>query len=818
MFSNIQLLIENIDNEDKEMYLLGDLNCNLLDKTNQFAQKLLSIMETFQLSQQIEKPTRITSSSSSLLDVCITTSPEKVSNSGVIHVGFSDHSLIYIIRKINIPTKTKTIKEIEIRNFKKFNKERFLYDLQLMSWEQVDNKEDVNAMWTCFKDLFLKVLDKHAPLISKRVKTKSGLPWVTKDIREQMKERDRLKRTAVINNEERVWNLYKSSKNAVNIALRKAKKEYYKTQIQNQSGDPKRAWRTVNNILGRKHPDGGINEITVDNKPISSPGDIAQLFNDYFINIGPKLASSIVSDCSYSEFLTKVQGEFCFKLIEVSQIRKLFNSLSLSKATGIDRISAKILKLASPIISKPIAEIINRSIVSQIFPNEWKIAKVIPLHKKGPRNVLDNYRPISILPVVSKVYEKILYEQLIEYFNAKKLLSDNQFGFRRFHSTASALLDCTNEWYVNMDRGLYNLAVFLDLKKAFDTVDHEILLGKLVAYGIKGHAIKLLSSYLDDRRQLCQVNGKISSLEKIKCGVPQGSILGPLLFLAYINDLPNCLKFTTPRLFADDTSLTAVGISLPEIEVGLNYDLDNVRKWLTANKLSLNIAKTEYTLIASRNKINSLTIEPNVMIGNSHINRVHDCKTLGVYIDESLTWQSHINEIAKKISSGIGAIKRLRDYVNRDTLVSVYNALVQPHFDYCCEVWDSLGAGLSLRLQKLQNRCARVIMRYKNESGESEKAMNALGWVTLAERRAQIKAKFMFKVLHSLAPTRLSAIFKESNATTCTYSLRNTSKTVALPLPKTDFLKKSISYSGAKLWNSLPNELRNCDSLSLHTN
>ena len=192
------------------------------------------------------------------------------------------------------------------------------------------------------------------------------------------------------------------------------------------------------------------------------------------------------------------------------------------------------------------------------------------------------------------------------------------------------------------------------------------------------------------------------------------------------------------------------------------------------------------------------------MIGNDAIKRVHDYKSLGVYIDQSLTWETHVNEIAKKISSGIGAIKRLRDYVSRDTLVLVYNALVQPYFDYCCEVWDSLGIGLSQRLRKLQNRCARVIMHYKNESGESEKAMHGLGWITLAERRAQIKAKCMFKV---------SALFRESNATTCSYNLRNAAKTVALPLPKTEFLKKSLSYSGAKIWNSLPNAVRNSDSL-----
>ena len=200
---------------------------------------------------------------------------------------------------------------------------------------------------------------------------------------------------------------------------------------------------------------------------------------------------------------------------------------------------------------------------------------------------MDNYRPISILPVISKVFEKMLYNQLIEYLHRENLLTENQFGFRRFHSTASALLDCTNEWLFNMHRGFYNVVLFLDLKKAFDTVNHAILLDKLEAYGIDEGSLNLLTSYLTDRKQTCQIDGKQSDLRKISCGVPQGSILGPLLFLTYINDLPNCLNFTTPRIFADDTSITVFGKTLEDTEIERNNDLINIRNWLTASLASI---------------------------------------------------------------------------------------------------------------------------------------------------------------------------------------------------------------------------------------
>ena len=237
---------------------------------------------------------------------------------------------------------------------------------------------------------------------------------------------------------------------------------------------------------------------------------------------------------------------------------------------------------------------------------DWKAARVIPLFKKGQRSMLDNYRPISILPVVSKLMERIMYDQMYEYLNQNNLFSKHQFGFRPYHSTTTTLLDCTNEWYTNMDRGLYNLVVFLDLKKAFDTVDHEILLSKFEMYGFQRKALNLLRCYLTHRTQSCQLASILSMEKEIICGIPQGSILGPLLFIMYINDLPSCLERTTPRMFADDTNLTAVGRTISEAEERASVDMRNVQKWLCANKLSLNIAKTEYVLIGTRHKISNI--------------------------------------------------------------------------------------------------------------------------------------------------------------------------------------------------------------------
>ena len=238
-----------------------------------------------------------------------------------------------------------------------------------------------------------------------------------------------------------------------------------------------------------------------------------------------------------------------------------------------------------------------------------------------------------------------MYDQLYEYLDRNSLLSDHQFGFRKFHSTASALLDCTNSWYMNMDRKMFNLVVFLDLKKAFDTVNHDILVRKLELYGITGNALSMIKSYLTDRKQKCQLGDVITSESRVTCGIPQGSILGPLLFLLYINDLPDCLRQVSPRLFADDTNLTAAGETIEEVELAMNNDLLRIKEWLLANKLSLNVAKTEFLLIGSDHKLNNLDSQPCVNIGHDSIKQVQHSKVLGVEIDENLSWNKHIENV-----------------------------------------------------------------------------------------------------------------------------------------------------------------------------
>ena len=611
------------------------------------------------------------------------------------------------------------------------------------------------------------------------------------------------------------WDVYKTSRNLVNIALRHAKAEYYRNKIAQQNNNPKEAWKTINDLLGRSSNETIVNELKINDSKITSNEEIANAFNEYFTNIGPSLANSIdESNTSFKTFVKSAESKMDrFKLVSVGKVVKLLKGLSNCKAAGLDKISGKILKVAANTIAPSLTHIFNHGLISNCFPYEWKMARLVPIHKKGPRNLTENYRPISILPAISKIMERIMYDQIYQYLSDNSLLSEHQFGFRKFHSTASALLDSTNSWYVNMDRKKFNLVALLDLKKAFDTIDHGILLSKLELYGITGSALSMIRSYLTDRNKKCQLGDLMSTERRVTCGIPQGSILGPLFFLVYINDLPECLNQATPRLFADDTNLTVAGESIQEIELNMNSDLACINEWLLANKLSLNVTKTEFILIGSAHKLNNLVTQPDLKIDHKKIKQVCNATVLGVELDDKLSWKRHIDKVATKVTSGIGAIRKIRDCVDRDTLISIYNALINPHFDFCSEVWDTLGVGLSNRLQKLQNRAARVIMNFGNDISGPE-AIKALGWETLETRRAKSKAKTMYKVLNNLAPSSLAELFEQKRNIT-QYDLRGSSTSLQLPQPKTEKLKKSFSYDGARVWNSLPADVRNSDTLTI---
>ena len=417
-FNHFEKLIKAIDNENKEMFILGDLNCDMLkadSDSNIPTKKIKSLYELYQLTQLINEATRVTMTTTSLIDHIVTNTPEKISDSGVIHTGISGHSLVFAIRKISIIYKQENT--LEIRNMKNFDKEKFTKELPKQHWKYVYFfAEDPNAMWEIWKNLFLEVLDKHAPLQHKKIRS-NKVPWMTSDIKKLMNTRDNFKRKAILTNNENDWLIFKTTRNKVNIELRNAKKDYYFSKIADQKFNPKKAWKSINSLLGRQNKPTVINQLGENN--FTNHEDIAEGFNEYFSNIGPNLASNIdSSNYNFETHVKNAKSEFAaFQHVTVSHVSHLLHGLSSNKATGIDKISCKIIKLATPIISDSLTLIFNQAITLSSFPDEWKIARVIPLYKNGQRYIPGNYRPISVLPAISKIMERILYDQLHSYLN-----------------------------------------------------------------------------------------------------------------------------------------------------------------------------------------------------------------------------------------------------------------------------------------------------------------------------------------------------------------------------------------------------------------
>ena len=420
----------------------------------------------------------------------------------------------------------------------------------------------------------------------------------------------------------------------------------------------------------------------------------------------------------------------------------MLKELKPRKATGIDGIPSRLLKDGADALATPLSAIFNLSIQQNVIPAEWKKAKVTPLHKSGAKDNPQNYRPISVLPVVSNVLERLIHKQLASYFDEHGLLCMSQSGFRRKHSPETAVTYFADEILMNMDKGEVTGSVFIDLAKAFDTVDHEILISKLKYYGVCDESLPWFENYLSRRKQLVCIDSQSSEELENTSGVTQGSILGPLLFIVYINDLPRSLKHCSVNMYADDTAIYLGSQTVDTLNIYLNQDLERLAEWLEDNNLVLN--PCYLPLKGTKSAIVSLTL-----LGRK-ISCVTTFKYLGVVFDNFMTWKAHADYVYKKVACRVGILGRIRGFLTKEVSILVHNTLILPLFDYCDIVWRSLLQQDQDRLQRLQHRSARIITCCTRSS----EAMNQLRWSSLSKRRSYHKVKLVFLCLNSLAPGR----------------------------------------------------------------
>ena len=438
-------------------------------------------------------------------------------------------------------------------------------------------------------------------------------------------------------------------------------------------------------------------------------------------------------------------------------------------------------------------------------PHMGKVSEITPVYKKGAKDSLGNYRPISVLPLLAKVFEKLINKQLLHYFETNNLFYDEQYGFRKKYSTKLSLASLANDMSKSLDEGKITLGVFIDFRKAFDTINHNILCKKLEYYGVKGLHLQWIRNYLSDRTQFVTYDGKLSCKKDVTCGVPQGSVLGPTLFLIYINDLPASSEHFTFKIFADDTNLFH---TFPTDEhdidmLPINRHLQDVVNWCKVNKLTINMSKTNYIVIRGRHR--SVNIKGEMKIENSLINEVDSVPFVGLNIDKHLNWKVHIQKVNANIRKKVGILYRLRNFVPMNILVLLYKALLQPHLEYGIEAWGN-NYESTLKCLYISQKMAVRAITFSTFLTPSKPIFQRLQILDIFQLHRLCVCSFMFNLINGNLP---HSIARYCSFVSHRYSTRhNVKNNLYLPKVKTNYGKFSLSFVGASYWNELPMSIR----------
>ncbi len=522
-------------------------------------------------------------------------------------------------------------------------------------------------------------------------------------------------------------------------------KSYFNDELLKCGNDAKKKWNLIKKFWPHLIKITNIENINGKTEKIDMATEINEFFSKVGTNLADKITPLTAADNEYqflNNLITNCPPVMEFAEVSDYDVAILIRDLKPSSSCGADGITARLLKAAGPSIYPVIRHLINRSITARQFPQIWKTGCITPLYKEGDATNPSNYRPISILPTMGKLAEKVIHTQLYTYFSNYELLSPRQAGFRKGYSTGTCLLDFVDNVFVNMDQGMTCGVLFLDLRKAFDTVDHRILLTKLRKYGLKISATKWIESYLEGRMQVTKVDGVLSPPAPVACGVPQGSILGPLLFTIYVNDIPKCVANAKINLYADDTAISVSARSIDDVIMQLESVMCTVSKWFRLNKLSVNYSKTKYMLFGSNNKKLEAATRP-IIVNDDSIERVNTYKYLGVKLDQNLNFSTHVESIRAKTIGKIRLLGKIAPILDQNTSLFLYRSLVLPIFDYVDYVWDCLSQQDALTLQKLQNMALKNILNVPRIT-PTEQIHTQLNQDMLQTRRQKHTAAFMY--------------------------------------------------------------------------
>ena len=642
-------------------------------------------------------------------------------------------------------------------------------------------------------------LDIHMPKQTIRCGQKKILnePWLTKGILASSKRCKKLYRQYLDGTI--LKQKYVEYRNSLNRIKRRAKIFYYANYFATNQSNMKMCWKMLNRVLGRVNDKSSLPTYILDNGiKVTDPKVMSNKFNEFFGNVGKtynqRIPKSVKPALSYLG--KNICTEMVLNIVNERQVASIITRLKNKKSFGNDELSNYFLKRINCILCKPLCIIINKALTSGIFPKRWKNAIVSPLYKSGFEHLITNYRPISLLPTMSKVLEKVIYEQTYDYLICNNLYAAEQFGFRSNHSC----IDCVNRFYYDVElsrqNGNYMFALYLDTSKAFDSISKNILLSKLKHYGITNTSLNLFENYFTDRSQTVKINKFLSDEKKLEYGVGQGSILGPLVFNIITMDLFSIPKYCRILGYADDVTMYHSYHNIVTAYGRIKHDLRIVLDWFKANKLTINMNKTSFMLFGNNR---SYSYPNKITVDNDCIDRVHTTKLLGIVIDDKCTWLPQINNVIAKLNQGLFSLKSTKHLLPTHVKIKIYYSFIYSHLSYGIELWGNTCSDRTIkRLQVFQNNCLRNILKLHNRENVAHRFKD-IGLLNVENIVKYHTLKFMYRYSTDTCPLLLRGILE--TPITHSYNTRTQVRNV--------IIKPCLYSKCLDLWGNIPNQIKN---------
>ena len=791
---------------NKKCVLLGDLNICLL-KPEQASIDFSNLMYSQHYLPLISKATRfspVDTEVPSLLDHIWINSHSTIPQlCGIVELDITDHlpTFVNLVSNLDLPSKKM---KITFRLQNQAQKDIFKFNLEQFNWNSLKSP-DVDTYVQNFLDQINLIFCNSFPLKTKYISYEHFCnPWFNSELKHLIKIKSqyfqllRLNLITVKDN-----NLFR---NKVNSIVRKHKQKYRKELFLKYRGNLRKTWNLINITLSRNLKKNEIKQILSNDILYDDELNIANIFNNFFCTIGSSLDSEIPPSTQdpLSFINININSNFFLRPVIPNEILYHIRNLKNSKQ-NVSTVSVQSIKENSEFLSTVISDMVNQCFSLGKFPDSLRIALVLPLYKKGDKTNVSNYRPICILPTLSKIIEKCMKVRLLEHLQNNSIISPSQFGFQSGVSTQDAIIHLTEKIYQNFNNFTPTLNVYIDFSKAFDTVNRDILIRKLDRYGIRGIALNLFVSYLNGRKQAVKVGGTISEYREINLGIPQGSVLGPILYLLYINEAPNISSLFSTCIFADDTTLIFKNRNRSQIVDDCNEGLQQFYSWCSSNKLSINISKTSFLYFSNSASPNNLG---DVAINGTHLEKRSSVDFLGVVMDDKLKFNLHVNKIAGKVSKNAGILYKLRPFLPADSLKSIYYSFVFCYLNYCPIIFGNVYESHLKPLNVAQKKCIRII------SNESPLAHTA----PLFARLKMLKFKDIYNF--NLGTYMYKNLDKFSGFQTSHSYLTRTGRDRYVPSFQRLTLTRnqSIYFQVPKNWNSIPDDVKNAPSLSSFKN